>query len=136
MGGSYKMAKLRQRQLGKIYHNVSRAWKAMKDHGKKLHTTYMTTLKAYWKVKYSCTGKNCKVKAKKACKAARHAAKLANKKARKQRYHFKKSIHKARHHAHKLRKGLKHAIHKLHYVFKKARGLYRHTVKNFIVSYE
>jgi len=134
----YKNAKIHERQLKKIYHkichHVSHAWKAMKAHGKKLHAVYMTELKHYWKAKYSCGGdKKPAIKA--ALKKARHAAKLKMKHARGVSWHFKQSMHKAHHHAKKLRKGLQQALRKIHFVFKKARSMYRHTAKTFQVGF-
>merc|ERR1711988_1104435 len=136
---SYKNAKIHERQLKKIYHKichrVSHAWKAMKGHGKKLHATYMTALKHYWKAKYSCVGDKKKPSIKVALKKARHNAKQKMKHARSQQWHFKRSMSKAHHHAKKLRKGLQQALRKIHFVFKKARSMYRHTAKTFMIGF-
>lgn len=136
----YKTAKIHERQLKKIFrkicHHVSHAWKAMKTHGKKLHAAYMAKLKDYWKAKYTQLDEKGKPIPKATLKKSRHYAKLKMKHARSQQWHFKRSMSKAHHHAKKLRKGLKQAIRKIHFVFKKARSMYRHTAKTFMVGFE
>lgn len=132
---TYKRAKKKRYQLVDIYHQIRRhvkhAWKKMYANGAKLHKAYMTQLKAYWKAKYQEPKKLPKGETKAKLK---HEAKLAMKKARSALQHFKKMQHKAKRHAKHLKKGLAHAIHKLHFVFMKARRMYRHISKAFVAK--
>jgi len=129
----YKDAKKKRYDLVKTYHKIRRhvnhACKKMYSNGAALHKTYMTKLKGYWKAKYACKEKIPKGTT---LVAIKHTAKLDMKKARSALQHFKKMQHKARRHAKHLKEGLKHAIGKLHFVFMKARGMYRHIAKEFV----
>merc|ERR1712146_12960 len=87
----------------------------------------MGALKASYKAKYACTGK----KPVAAVKKAQEEAQAKFKQVAKSYASFRKSSRKAHHHARNLKKGLKHAIHKLHFVFGKARHMYRHTISSF-----
>jgi len=130
---TYKDAKRKRYELVKTYHKIRRhvnhACKKMYSNGATLHKTYMTKLKGYWKAKYACKEKIPKGTT---LVAMKHAAKLGMKKARSALQHFKKMQHRARRHAKHLKEGLKHAISKLHFVFMKARGMYRHIAKEFV----
>merc|ERR1712205_200045 len=96
----------------------------------------MAKLKDYWKAKYTQLDEKGKPIPKATLKKSRHYAKLKMKHARSQQWHFKRSMSKAHHHAKKLRKGLQQALRKIHFVFKKARSMYRHTAKAFMVGFE
>jgi len=133
---AYSRASAKQEQLISVYKKISKhvahATKAMHKHKRVLQTNFIAALKAYYKVKYSCAGKKPPAVVAKERAAAKKAYKLAFL----AKSNFKRSEKKAHHHAHHLRKGLKHAIHKLHFLFRKAKGMYRHATKMFHAGFE